>query len=323
MPECAGMNMTKMAAWDKRNHLNMKQHRHTIEQALRSLQVSAGSRPGLLDLSSKTWNEEDTDATPKRSKDKWLLEYEDSCADQFELSSPIAMTEEETQISINLSKALVGKLHGGPCSALHIHIDSHCLSEERRLLRLLLIMEQFHDQLAETVRSADCQKSWSASMPRNNPRLLRDLRRSWHRNSSKEGFLVKLFHKHSNSFEVEELDEYQGYRNLAVNVCHLLDVPCCMDCGKNNVAKFGYLEFRLFNSEFGSNMELAISLAQRLTKAACTLPLNDLDSLIAPDKDEVPHISSLFDFLNLDISEFSRAFQGPKRWTNSCFQDGH
>jgi len=223
MPECAGMNKTIMYAWDKRNHLNMQRHRHTIEQALRSLQVSAGSRPGLLDLSIKTWNEAEVDAAaPERYKDTWLLEYEDSCADQFELSSPMAMTEEETRFSINFSKALVGKLHGGPCSALHIHIDSHCLWEERRLLRLLLIMEQFHDQLAETVRSVDCQKNWAASMTRNNPRLLRDLRRSWHQNSSKQGFLVKLFHNHSDSFEVEELDEYQGYRNLAVNVCHLL-----------------------------------------------------------------------------------------------------
>jgi len=116
-------------------------------------------------------------------------------------------------------------------------------------------------------------------------------------------------------------DERDGYRNFAINVCHLLDMDCCQNCTKNDIPKFGAVEFRMFNSEFGASMRLAIMLFQRIVQQSCTAPLEKLRSMTLnlheePAKDVAP----LLDFLEMDASLFHNTFDnsGAERWLWFC-----
>jgi len=68
----------------------------------------------------------------------------------------------------------------------------------------------------------------------------------------------------------EGLPHRDGWRNFAVNLCHLLpNVNCCQDCNKNARPKHGGVEFRLFDTCYGARLEKVLNLLQSLIGRIC------------------------------------------------------
>merc|ERR1712113_465982 len=78
----------------------------------------------------------------------------------------------------------------------------------------------------------------------------------------------ELYASLPNDFSVL-LRHRDGYRNFAVNLCHVLPISCCQDCEKNLVPKHGLVEFRVFDMAYGDRLHSLIQIAQRLMQRSC------------------------------------------------------
>merc|ERR1712224_1063472 len=66
------------------------------------------------------------------------------------------------------------------------------------------------------------------------------------------------------------LERRDGYRNFAVNMCHLLpEVRCCADCDKNRAPKHGGVEFRLFDVAYGVRLRQLVGFVEALVRQMC------------------------------------------------------
>jgi len=68
-----------------------------------------------------------------------------------------------------------------------------------------------------------------------------------------------------------------GFRNMAINLCKLLPIKCCKDCGRNRDKKTGAVEFRMFDLIFGKQFMEAILLSQHVMKIACRTGEQNVD----------------------------------------------
>jgi len=279
------------------------QHRPMRAERLRSLYIKA--------------NHDD-----EGSLDKWNWEAEKTGRGLLELSSPSELTEDEMKFAINISKTFVGKFTGVQYSSFQSHVEARCLLEEDRVLGLLLLWEKYQEPLQDLIQLRWRGPDFARSLTLGNPGLLRKLQERWAQpvaGKTAEA-VTALFLEHIDDIDTIT-DERDGYRNFAINVCHLLDIHCCQNCTKNNAPKFGAVEFRMFNTELGPSMRLAIMLFQRMVQQTCTAPLEQLRSMTLnlneePAKDVVP----LLEFLNMDVSLFRDTFEqsGPERWMSFC-----
>eukprot|EP00747_Dinoflagellata_sp_TGD_P167913 gnl/TRDRNA2_/TRDRNA2_193225_c0_seq1.p1 gnl/TRDRNA2_/TRDRNA2_193225_c0~~gnl/TRDRNA2_/TRDRNA2_193225_c0_seq1.p1 ORF type:complete len:398 (+),score=48.40 gnl/TRDRNA2_/TRDRNA2_193225_c0_seq1:63-1256(+) len=270
----------------------------------------------------------------------WTVEREWMGYQQLEITSPISLREDESEFAVSASQGLLGGYFGGDTSSLQIHVDAHCLSHTR-LAGLLLLWENFHDVLSLAMKARPVSLGYSAKMSEKNPKLLAYLQEGWAKvqlNNRKlkdqnltgeetawpHESLDLAFRRFENSTINRQVSRFgpglrrDGYRMFALNVCHVLNVNCCHDCEKNKTPKFGYVEFRLFNTEFGQASRHAIALAERLVQASCTASIEDLNRLIMlPSSERVPDAERLLQFLGLD-REFLSAFSAPNHLRDLC-----
>lgn len=256
------------------------------------------------------------------SLDMWNWEKEKTGSGELELSSPSELTEDEMKFAVNVSKTFVGKFTGVQYSSFQSHVEARCLLEDDRVIGLMLLWEKYQEALKDLIDLRWRGPDFARSLTTGNPILLRKLQERWAQPVAgvTAEAVTALFVEQIQDIDNIK-DERDGYRNFAINVCHLLDIDCCQNCTKNDTPKFGAVEFRMFNSEFGASMRLAIMLFQRIVQQSCTAPLEKLRSMTLnlheePAKDVAP----LLDFLEMDVSLFHDTFDrsGPERWLWYC-----
>lgn len=249
----------------------------------------------------------------------WNWEAEKTGKGELELSSPVELSEEEVKFAINVSKRLVGRFTGVQYSSFQAHVEARCLLAEDRLVGMLLLWEKYHFALQNLIQLRWRGPDFARNLSAGNPELLASLQRRWSEGPS-DLPLEALFREHSSDIR-KIRDARDGYRNFAVNVCHVLNIDCCQECPKNFAPKFGAVEFRMFNSEFGSPLRFSIMLFQRIVQRSCTAPLAELKSMTLNKGGEAAaDATALFDFLDLNPESMKRAFvqSGAERWLWFC-----
>jgi len=264
----------------------------------------------------------------------WKCEHEDDGYQQIELSSPTDLSEEEVNFVIAASKTLAGQFYGGRESATHVHVQARCLLHEDRLVPMLLMWERFHTAITKLIQARPwAGERFAMSMADKHPLLMAELQQRWLQATTGVGLLASnltqeslnsLFRRHA-QFEGGQIrNDRDGYRRMALNVCHLLHVNCCLSCEKNAVPKFGAVEFRVFNTEFGEPLRLLVALAERLVQTTCTKPLDELQPfLLLPGSEQSPDAAPLIKFLKLDPAAFHRVFRGYKDLERRCNASDH
>jgi hypothetical protein len=256
----------------------------------------------------------------------WNFEIEGQSTGQLELASPTSLARDETLFALSMYASLssdfstVGETDGRG-SGTHIHVDAKCLlKDQRRLLALLLIWERFYKGLVK-VMHADrrCLKQYAGSLTEVMPDFVKKLRKLWSTSAPdlnlKSYFADVAKQLPPPSKKVEEyckapdMVKNTGLRNFGMNICHVLDVDCCRDCDKNNVPKFGALEFRIFKASLGNALQNQTKLVQRLIQSACGWKLNKLNKMIiSEDLKQEDNIDDLLRFLKIGRSKFLEAF---------------
>jgi gamma-glutamyl hydrolase len=249
---------------------------------------------------------------------EWNFEKEKTAQNLFELASPVELTEEEVKFAVNVSSTLVGRFTGAQESSVQAHVEARCLLSEDRLTSFLLLWEKYHDAVADFAKVRARSDSFAGSLAGRNPELLTALQRRLGQNQTEP--LDEVFRRHAGSIRKLAGDR-DGYRNFAVNVCHLINVDCCRNCTKNHVHKFGALEFRLFNTEFGAPLRLALKFFQRLVQRSCSVSAPQLHSwALRSGEKSASSIYPLLDLLELDHGEMDAAFLGgsAEKWDRFC-----
>lgn len=252
----------------------------------------------------------------------WNWEVE-SAKGMMEISTPVNLTEEEVSYTLGATNLLDGPFVPG--EAFQFHIEANCLlKDSRRLVALLLIWERFHSTL-ESLLSIDRRSRWSyaATIANKNPELLNHLQARWLGDPEAQAEPIDLaFRRLESSIRFPtadgklhsdlKLNLRNGYRTFALNLCHLLDIDCCVDCEKNLVKKFGAIEFRVFDSQFGHGLLLMSALGQRLIQSTCAISEFDDPSLrnllMLPGVQPAPDATALLEFLRMDPEEFCTQF---------------
>jgi hypothetical protein len=265
----------------------------------------------------------------------------------FEASTPQAMEENETEIAIVQSQVLEryfsqhprrelrkkGELSifkdefGTPDPpGLHVHVQSVCLLKDvRRLVALLLIWEKFDSLIYKSVGTklhVGPGKIKSASIDKKTPALLTHLlsfmtKDGWTKDHDHKGdTLREMFAAHESSKKMDGDKTYQdGFRRFEVNVCHLLDIKCTHGlASKNNVPKFGGVEFRGFDPMVGRPLRLIVMVVERLVQFSCIADLHrrgqgSLHKLAFWDgKHDAKDLGELFSALDINIEHFHQWF---------------
>jgi len=250
---------------------------------------------------------------------QWNWEPEKSGKMELELSSPANLSEEDAKFAINLTKSFVGKFTGVQYSSFQSHVYASCLRSDDRIVGLLLLWEKFHNALHKLIQLRWRGPDFARNLSVGNPELLSSLQSRWANGTSEES-LEDLFRSHEPDIRHLRGDR-DGFRNFAVNVCHLLNINCCRNCPKNDVKKFGALEFRMFNTEFGSPMRLSIMLFQRMVQRSCNVPLAELRRMtLNLGGEPAADATDLFEFLGMDASAMQSAFfqSGAERYLWHC-----
>jgi len=250
---------------------------------------------------------------------EWNWEREMTARTLLELASPIDLSEKEVKFASHASHKFVGRFYGGQASSLQVHVEGRCLLSEDRLNVLLLMWEKYHPALEKLIKVRERGHDFARSIAKGNPELLAGLQQRLD-NKPTESY-KSLWKRHEGSIKNVRSDR-DGYRNFAINVCHLLDVKCCRNCIKNETPKFGGIEFRLFNTEFGTRFRLSVSFFERLVQASCSMPVSKLrpHTLHAGSK-PAADASPLFELLHIDPLEIRTAFMeldGTRQWQKFC-----
>jgi len=274
-------------------------------------------REGMTRVNVKTSHVDDEDLNA------WNLEG----GNIFEFTTPTNMAEHETVFVTrflqrpDLLALIKERKNGGIGYGTHMHVDAACLqADEKRLVGLMLMWENFYDSLNFLTHSHRwSQKNFAAKIEAKSPDLLSMLQQRWlNKTYAEQDTLMEAFAKFESSldrtFSTENGDpERDGYRRLAVNMCHVLDVNCCVDCDKNNVRKFGALEFRQFDASLGKDV-LLFALIERMVQAACSASYEEMEPLLAlPNNDRSDKESwalgayPLMQFLKLDWNTYKQA----------------
>jgi hypothetical protein len=182
----------------------------------------------------------------------------------------------------------------------HMHVHGKCLlTDERRLVALILVWDKYFGALQKKTKSdkhvAPEHRKFANTYALKNPPLYEFLKgylgdKAWEARTGDgakaetEDEIKKLeegFAKHErDATDLDMSDPHNGYRRYILNVCHLLEVKCSVDWDeKNNVPKFGGLEFRGFDAVMGENLRIMIMLLQRTVQFFCGLSLPDLHKL--------------------------------------------
>lgn len=232
----------------------------------------------------------------------------------YELVGPMLGSEEEVDFAVSVSDQLSQYFEGGNFAGLHVTVDSKCLlaGHGEGLIALLLIWEHYHSALARTFAHRPSIAVYAHPLADKHPTLLAYLQDRWEQGSqSQKEDLPAAFRRLASSMKgatgpLVDAPERDGYRNFAVNVCHLLPVDCCWECEKNHVTKHGGLEFRLFDFTHGRKLRSAITVAERLVQSLCSMPPKpDLRPLLAlPGILPATDISPLLAFLQINETEF-------------------
>lgn len=278
--------------------------------SLPSVPVVGKEHTDLRTVIAKKGHDEET------PQNVWIYEREGPIG-VLELSSPIDLSEEEVEFGLSLlADRRFQKAFKVSNTGLHFHVDSRCLlKDEQRVVGLLLIWERFHDAIATLTRSnRSGGVSAAAKLAYKNPELLQYLQMRWMNPSKFQEPLKEGFRRLSNQTKTtssEKKKNRDGYRNFAVNVCHLLDVDCCRNCSKNMVPKFGGLEFRLFDANFDRERNRhCFAIPQRLVQATCVTPLDSMMHLVSlPNTPSPTDTRDLLAFLDLDPADFESVFR--------------
>ena len=57
-------------------------------------------------------------------------------------------------------------------------------------------------------------------------------------------------------------ESHDGLRQMGINLCRILDIPCCLNCEHNSQNHIPVLEFRVFDLEVGAQLHLMVTLIQ-------------------------------------------------------------
>jgi hypothetical protein len=256
-----------------------------------------------------------------RMKEGWVWETEavipgGDYADQgtstlWELASPISLSEEETELACrqtsilepSFKKKMPEEAAGtNAMPGLHVHVDSRCLLEdERRLVALILVWDKYFNfiqKLTASDKHSDEASKFSRLFSKSYPAIFSHLQKyiaedgkSWiPARGAKE--LTQVFvegEPHDGSD-----DPHSGYRRQIVNVCHLLDVKCAHDYPeKNDVPKFGAIEFRGFDATLGRGLRLIMLLMQHVVQVFCSIDLDKLLELVTAKEPDVHDLLKL------------------------------
>jgi len=259
----------------------------------------------------------------------WHLVLETEPGRIYELiSPPLSGAPADSAMLGNYTAALydTGWASTSSYTGLHVTANAACLldvdydhryagagASAAAVLRLLLVWDQFHDQLRKlfSQRSATAIycKSFSASFPE----LYEAVARDWETltiaqaEELLQAHSQDLFtHKRSSDF----VGRRDGYRNMPVNVCKFLDVDCCQECDKNEKAKWSGVEFRIFDTRFGEAMRLIVVFVQALVGKLCDLRAKGqlAEALPAPSGTGAGGAEPLFAWLGLEWEPFRRVF---------------
>jgi hypothetical protein len=271
--------------------------------------------------------------------DHWVWEPESYIPGMCEISSPIELLEGEAELAITAAVNVAGQFKVGPMRGeFHVNVEARCLLEDERLSALLLIWEKHHAAI-RTLVLKDCGSGMGAgfstgitrcqwerygtdfsarSLAESNYGLLAHLQNRWeNRPAVRHETLTEHMRQIGDPFvpiKSSVPSNNQGWRDFAINVCHLLDIPCCKDCFKNDVPKFGSLEFRIFygsvdESPGGHSLKksfrLFVALAERLVQATCEQPASELTPfMLLKGVTPAPDLRSLVEFLQFDPTYF-------------------
>jgi len=254
----------------------------------------------------------------------WVMDKESPRADgttMWEISSPYDLTEEETELSCRQTHML-SDFYKKPAESnplperrpgLHVHVGSKCLtkdaSEERRLVALLLVWDKYFVAILVLTKSSLHAKEhkFAETIKKKNGALFDYLWDYVNETGFKAAKGVKSLTDKFVELEPQSGspgDPHDGYRRFAANVCHLLDVKCGHHYPeKNQVKKFGALEFRGFDAALGELARFIIMIVQRFVQSFCHKSIEDLHKvLVAGDgdrKEPSNDVRRLLEFLGL------------------------
>jgi len=262
--------------------------------------------------------------------DHWVWEPESYIPGMCEISSPIELLEGEAELAIAAAVNVAGQFQVGPMRGeFHVNVEARCLLEDERLSALLLIWEKHHAAI-RTLVLKNCGDAFRCQMERygtdfsarslaeSNYGLVAHLQNRWEtRRIIPNETLTEHIRRIGEPFVPVQSTvpkHNQGWRDFAINVCHLLDIPCCRDCFKNDVPKFGSLEFRIFYGNFDESSDghslkksfrLFVALAERLVQATCERPTSELTPfMLLQGVTAAPDLTSLVEFLQFDPNDF-------------------
>jgi len=246
-------------------------------------------------------------------KNGWVFEKESpgDGSSMWEISSPTDLSEEEAEVACQETHALApdwGKgepdLESNNPPGFHVHVAAKCLlSDARRLVLLILVWDKYYSAMLDLtggVHHMDKTQRKYAETYKDKNIGLYDALKSVVTNDEKlgENDLVAIFTKFeaagkgsrsekSGQNQHPEDEKHDGYRRYVLNVCHLLEVNCAhLWPEKNNVPKFGAVEFRGFDTVVGEALRFVITVMQRLVQVFCARDVDDLTKFLGQDFDE-------------------------------------
>jgi len=248
----------------------------------------------------------------------WNLEFE-LVPGSIEMSSPIELSESEVIYGVSQVAAVGHHFKVGPAwGGFDVHVDSRCLLQDQNDLRVIaiyLIWERFHYAFLPLARKKlgflglpGSFASWWLGKPLHDSGggFLQHLQRSWlnssYANQTLESWMNSNFESvfaRNSFFNVvppvgsgltsKQWHDKIGWRDLAVNICHLYNVKCCRNCFKNEAPKFGGIEFREFFAVFRENalvdavtLQLMLAIAERTIQKICSVAKEDLKLVLSP-----------------------------------------
>jgi len=281
-----------------------------VQQSLGAVPIAASTTgQRMWQVTTKSDHNQTSNKDVMASSWQWENEMPASSG-IVELSSPIDLSEQEAEIAIMQSASLVYNFH--TAGSAQVNVDARCLRQnELRLVGLLLIWERFDAAIGQLAGHRDERLSFAAlPLAQKNPQLLAHLQQLWKGGAIGEPLadVYNRFAQYSKLYTYASggVWERDGWRDFAVNVCHLLHVDCThTPTAKNTVPKFGALEFRAFDSVVGGTLRVLTMLVVRLVQASCDMPLDAMTPLmLLPGVSAAPDLTMLLQFLHFEPSKF-------------------
>lgn len=247
----------------------------------------------------------------------WRLSLEDDPGYIIEVASPKLNTWDVVPRLANMTTALreSGHFHWEPktcgyCS-MHVTVDGSCLMDKMpieghdsalRVLNLVAVWEALHPLLQPTFAQRRASKQYGGSMKQKSPNLLKGLMST---HNTTVASLANIFQAKGYEDLVLGKPSYMGFRNLVVNLCHLMPgVDCCNGCSHNRKPKHSGIEFRMFDVATGPKLETVVNLAQYTMQYVCSLPKDkDIRHVASMDA----HLSKWIKKLGLDEPQFQKS----------------